>query len=92
MKSETAKRHGLLRPILAPYPWHTVTMDFVGKFEAGRLSGNTYCLVIIDKFSKYTLLQSVPEACDSRLLVDIFLQRVVAEFGVPIQIISDRGP
>ena len=73
MKHETAKTRGLLRPILASCPWHTVTMDFVGKFEPGHLLGNTYCLVIIDKFSKYTILHSVPETCDSQALVDIFL-------------------
>ena len=92
MKHETARTRGLLQPILAPYPWHTVTMDFVGKFEPGRISGNTYCLVIVNKFSKYTLLHSVPETCDSHALVTIFLQRVVSVFGVPVRIILDRGP
>ena len=69
MKHDTQRPKGLLQPILAAYPWHTVTLDLVGKFEPGDVTQNTYCLVIVDKFSKYTILQSVPEACDAKLVL-----------------------
>ena len=92
MKHQTQKPWGLCQPILAPYPWHTVTLDLVGKFEPARESGHTYCLVMVDKFSKFVLLQDVPEACDAKMVADIFLKRVVSTFGVPVKVISDRGP
>ena len=92
MKHDTQRLKGLLQPILAAYPWHTVTLDLVGKFEPGEVTRNTYCLVIVDKFSKYTILQSVPEACDAKLVADIFIKQVIATFGVPVRVISDRGP
>ena len=92
MKHDTQRPKGLLQPILAAYPWHTVTLDLVGKFEPGDVTQNTYCLVIVDKFSKYTILQSVPEACDAKLVADIFIKQVIATFGVPVRVISDRGP
>ena len=92
MKHVTSRAMGLYQPILSPYPWHTITMDFVGKFAPSERSGNTHCLVIVDKFSKYTLLRAVPETCDARLLAEIFLEMVVSTFGVPVKVISDRGP
>ena len=92
MKHDTQNPKGLLQPILAPYPWHTVTLDLVGKFEPGAITANTYCLVMVDKFSKYTILQSVPETCDAKMVADLFLQLVISVFGVPVRVISDRGP
>ena len=92
MKHDTQIPKDCLQPILAPYPWHTVTLDLVGKFEPGAITANTYCLVMVDKFSKYTILQSVPETCDAKMVADLFLQLVISVFGVPVRVISDRGP
>ena len=91
-KHSTQRAPGLLQPIKADYPWQVVTMDFVGKFAPGRLTGNTMCLVIVDKFSKYVLFESVPETVNAEQTADIFLRRVVSQFGVPEKVISDRGP
>ena len=91
-KHSTQRSPGLLQPIKSKYPWHVVTMDFVGKFSPGRLTGNTMCLVIVDKFSKYIILESVPETITAEQTADIFMKRVVSQFGVPEVVISDRGP
>ena len=92
MKHSNRRPAGLLHPIKSRYPWHIVTMDFVGKFTPGNVSGNTMCLVIVDKFSKYVLLESVPETVNSEQAATIFLRKVVSQFGVPEVVISDRGP
>ena len=92
MKHATHKTWGLCQPILAPYPWHTVTLDLVGKFTPASGTDLTYCLVIVDKFSKYVILRAVPETCDSQMVADLFMQAVVTTFGVPTKVISDRGP
>ena len=39
MKYEPQRVRGLLQPILALYPWHTVTIDFVGKLSRGVALG-----------------------------------------------------
>ena len=92
MKHTNIKPRGLLRPILAQKPWQIVTLDLVGKFAPAVDSGYTHCLVIVDKFSKFTLLEAVPESITSEATADTFLKRVVSIFGVPSIVISDRGP
>ena len=91
-KHDTHKSPGLLQPILADYPWHIVTIDFVGKFAPGRLTGNTMCMVMVDKFSKYTILEAVPETIDAGMTADILVKRLIAQFGIPEIVITDRGP
>ena len=88
---DTQRRGGLLMPILAPTPWHTITMDFVGGLEPARVTGRTYCLVIVDKFSKYVLLEPVSATVTAEETAQILIRRVIAAFGVPVKVISDRG-
>ena len=91
-KTSTQKPPGLLQPIVSEYPWQIVTMDFVGGFAPGRLTGNNTCLVMVDKFSKYIILESVPETVDSEQTADILVRRLISQFGIPEKIITDRGP
>ena len=88
---DTRRARGHLMPILAPEPWHTVTMDFVGGLAPAIDTGHTYCFVMVDKFSKYVLLEGVSESITSAETAAIFIRRVIAAFGVPVKIISDRG-
>ena len=92
VKSDTGKRKGLLMPIAAPEPWHTLTMDFVGGFHPAKVTGRTHCLVIVDKFSKYVILEPVSERVTAEETAEALLRRVIAPFGTPVKIISDRGP
>ena len=67
-------------------------MDFVGKFAPAIDTSHNTCLVIVDKFSKYTILEGVPESIDAQKTAQIFIKRVVSVWGVPAVVISDRGP
>ena len=91
-KHDTRRTPGLLHPILAEYPWHIVTLDFVSKFAPAARTNNNQCLVIVDKFSKYTFLEACYTTIDAKETARIFVKRVVAPFGVPKVVISDRGP
>ena len=82
----------MLIPIPSPVPWHTITLDFVGKFTPSCNSDKTHCLVIVDKFSKYVILELVYESVTAKDTADIFIRRVISEHGVPTRVISDRGP
>ena len=91
-KHDTRKSAGLLFPIVAEYPWHIVTMDFVCRFTPASRTQNNQCLVIVDKFSKYTILEGCHTNIDAKETARIFIKRVVSPFGVPKVVISDRGP
>ena len=91
-KHDTRKTPGLLHPILAEYPWHLVTMDFVSKFAPALRTKHNQILVIVDKFTKYTILEGCSTSIDAKETARIFIKRVIAPFGVPKVVISDRGP
>ena len=91
MKHSNVKPRSLLKPILAQRPWQIITMDLVGKFCPAQGSGHTHCLVIIDKFSKFVILEPVAETLSADQTAEIFLRRVVSIFGIPSVVITDRG-
>ena len=91
-KHSTQRPAGLLQPIRAQFPWEIITMDFVSGLAPGGITDNTMCLVIVDKFSKYILLESVPESIDAEQTADILVKRVISQFGIPEKVITDRGP
>ena len=91
-KNDNQKQKGLLMPITAPTPWHTITLDFVGKFTPARKSSKTHCLVVVDKFSKYIILEAVHETINSQETAEILIRRIISKHGVPVRVISDRGP
>ena len=49
-------------------------------------------LVIVDKFSKYTILEPCPATMTALDTAKVFIRRVIANFGLPKVVISDRGP
>ena len=91
-KTDLQKPKGLLIPIPSPAPWHTITLDFVGKLTPSCNTGKTHCLVIVAKFSKYMILEPVYESVMAKDTADILIRRVISEHGVPTRVISDRGP
>ena len=91
MKHSTQKTPGLLIPIVSPHTWHTVTLDFMEGFAPALDTQHTYCFVIVDKFTKYTILEGVDETVTAEQTAKFFVKRVVAEHGVPSIILSDRG-
>ena len=91
-KHSTHATPGELHPILARRPWQIVTMDFVGGLHAAEKSRNTQIAVLVDKFSKYVCLEPCAKEIDAVQTAQIFLRRIVGDFGVPQVVISDRGP
>ncbi|GKT20182.1 Transposon Tf2-9 polyprotein [Aduncisulcus paluster] len=70
-------------------PFHTICVDTMGPFPESA-TGIKYIIVIVDRFSRWTELfpaktLEAQEACDA------IMERVVARFGVPKNIISDGG-
>ena len=92
VKHATRKSPGLLQPILAQRPWQIVSLDFVGRFAPADGSKRTHCLVIVDKFTKYVMLEAVHETVTAEQTAEVFIRRVISNHGIPTMVISDRGP
>ena len=82
---------GLLLPLQTPSrPWSHLSMDFVTGLPVSE--GNSVILVIVDRFSKacrLIRLPKLPSALDTAKLVFLHVFRV---FGLPQDIVFDRGP
>lgn len=82
---------GELVPLPVPQrPWSHLGVDFVTDLPASE--GNTCVLVIVDRFSKsckFIPLKGLPTAFET---AEHLFQSVFRHFGLPEEIVSDRGP
>ena len=69
-------------------PWVRVHMDLFGPLKS--TGSNHFVLVLTDAFSKYVELVPIPNK-ESNTVAEAFWARWICRFGVPIQLISDRG-
>ncbi|OIR55908.1 MAG: uncharacterized protein A8A55_3346, partial [Amphiamblys sp. WSBS2006] len=70
-------------------PFERWGMDFIGRMPVSE-SGNKWILVAIDHFSKWPIAKAVPEA-SAKTVVEFIKENLVASFGIPKEIITDRG-
>ncbi|KAL0146623.1 hypothetical protein M9458_057963 [Cirrhinus mrigala] len=71
-------------------PWSHIGVDFVTDLPAAK--GNTCILVMVDRFSKmckFFPLKGLPTATET---AEILFQHLFRHFGLPEEIVSDRGP
>ena len=70
----------------------SLAWTFVGRFAPAEGTEKTHCLLIVDKFTKYVMLEAVHETVTAEQTAEVFIRRVIANHGVPSMVISDRGP
>lgn len=88
-KKPTGMQRGQLHPIdKGSVPFETIHVDHLGPFCESR-NGNSYLLLVVDGFTKYTWLQPVQNTKAEHVLSTLALIEKV--FGTPCRIISDRG-
>ena len=81
----------LLQPLTIPSrPWSHIALDFVTALPVS--SGNTTVLTIVDRFSKATHFVPLPSLPTASTTAQLLLQHVVRLHGIPLDIVSDRGP
>ncbi|KAL0148462.1 hypothetical protein M9458_056272, partial [Cirrhinus mrigala] len=82
---------GKLVPLPTPQrPWSHIGVDFVTDLLSSE--GNTCVLVMVDQFSKmckFFPLKGLPTALET---AEHLFQQVFRHFGLPEEIVSDRGP
>ncbi len=82
---------GLLRPLSIPSrPWSHIAMDFVTGLPPS--SGNTVVLTVVDRFSKAVHFIPLPKLPSARETAVIVLDHVFRIHGLPVDVVSDRGP
>ena len=76
-------------PINSPGPWDTVSIDMVGPLPVdGR--GNRFIVTMMDVYSRYLIAAPVRNHKASTVSRCLY-ESVVAYFGAPRSILSDRG-
>ncbi len=82
---------GLLRPLPIPSrPWSHIAMDFVTGLPPS--SGNTVVLTVVDRFSKAVHFIPLPKLPSARETAVIVFDHVFRIHGLPVDVVSDRGP
>ena len=82
-------RQGQLQPMVVGEPWERLGVDITGPHPTSA-KGNVYILTLIDHFTKWTEMfpmRNQEASTIARILVD----RVFCVYGLPMQILTDRG-
>ncbi len=82
-------RKKLCRPESPKGPWELLQLDFIGPLPSAK-GGYRYCLVTIDKFSKW--VEAIPTRNNSaNTVARVVANQILPLWGAPIQIESDQG-
>ena len=89
-KSQNMCAAGLLQPLPVPSKrWESISLDIITHLPVTE-SGNSACVVFIDRLSKMAHFVATGGNIDSERLAHIFVNHVFRLHGIPQSIISDR--
>ncbi len=89
-KQPTQKPPGIAQMIQVPErPWQSIGMDVLGPLPLS--SGYTHALVVVDRFSSSVRIAPLTTNFTARDVCDALLKKVYCYYGMPMEIISDRG-
>ncbi|GJT44612.1 putative reverse transcriptase domain-containing protein [Tanacetum coccineum] len=89
VKAEHQRPSGLLQQLEIPeWKWDKITMDFITKLPRSK-NGHDTIWVIVDRLTKLALL-AIREDYSTERLAKIYIDEIVARYGVPVSIISDK--
>ena len=71
-------------------PWRSISMDVLGPFPPSK--GFEHALVVVDRFSSLVRLVQMKRKYTTRDIIDALISKVYYYYGIPKEIISDRGP
>ena len=73
--------------------WEEIALDFIVKLPPTKIRGTVFdsILVVVDRFSKMSLYIPACESWKAPDFASVFFERVVALWGLPKGIVSDRG-
>ncbi|GJX96647.1 putative reverse transcriptase domain-containing protein [Tanacetum coccineum] len=90
VKAEHQRPSGLLvQPAIPEWKWDNITMDFVTKLPNSSHNFDTIW-VIMDRLTKSAHFLKIRENDPLDKLARLYLNRIVARYGIPVSIICDR--
>lgn len=90
-KPNRRQPYGVLRPLSVPQqPWEHISIDFITDLPTSN--GFDSILTIVDSLSKQKHLIPCNKTVDSEKTADLILRHVFKLHGLPLYIVSDRGP
>ena len=75
---------------VSQWPWSHLSVDFLTYLPPSQ--GNTTILVVVDRFSKSCRLLPLPGLPTALWTAEALFTHVFQHYGVPEDIVSDRGP
>jgi len=88
-KATNSKPLGLLMPLPIPSTvWEDISMDFITHLP--RVDGKSVIMVVVDRFSKFCHLGSLPTEFNATMVAELFINMVVKLHGIPRSIVSYR--
>jgi hypothetical protein len=79
-----------LAPLPIPEkPWTSISVDFITQLPPSQ--GYTAICVFVDRFSKMALFVPTHNEINAEGTTDLFIKHVFSQFGLPDDIVSDRG-
>jgi hypothetical protein len=92
VKVEHKRPAGELQPLPIPeWKWENITMDFVSGLPKSK-KGNDAIWVIVNRLTKSALFLPMKMTDSVDKLAKLYVSEVVRLHGVPVSIISYRGP
>jgi len=86
----TAPHRGEMQVSLVGEPFERISIDIIGPHPKSSRE-NKFILTLVDHYSKWG--ETLPLLCHTALVVArVLMLHVFARYGVPIQLLSDRGP
>ena len=88
------KEYGALESLPTPSrPFETITMDFITGLPPSKWRNQVHdaILVIVDTYTKWSIYIPCRKDIDAPQLAELFFERVVSQYSVPKNMVSDRG-
>jgi hypothetical protein len=86
----TTKKQGLYTPLPTPnMPWESISVDYMSGLPSTK-RGNDCVFVVVDHFSKMTIIAVYKKNITVEATTKIFFERVWVHFGIPQTIILDH--
>jgi hypothetical protein len=87
----TTKKQGLYTPLPTPdKSWESISMDYMSGLPSIK-RGNDYVFVVVNHFSRITILAVCKNNITTEATAKLFFERVWVHFGIPQTIVSDPG-